>query len=58
MKYLFISIFMFGNLLAIGQQIDDPGFPGGDPDVPVDGGLVVLLGAAAVYGLRKINLKQ
>lgn len=33
----------------------DPGLPGGDPDVPIDGGLLLLLGAGAVYGVQKIR---
>lgn len=58
MKYLFICVFMFSYMLASGQPMDDPGLPGEDPDVPVDGGLIILLIAATVYGLRRINLKQ
>lgn len=57
MKYLFICILMFSSLLALSQPIDDPGLPGEDPDVPVDGGLIILLIATALYGLRRINLK-
>ena len=36
-------------------RADDPGFPGGDPDVPIDGGVLVLLIAGAYYGIRKIR---
>jgi hypothetical protein len=32
-----------------------PGDPGGDPDVPIDGGLSLLLAAGAGYGLKKVN---
>lgn len=39
------------------RQHDNPGLPGEDPDVPVDGGMVVLLAAGAAYGLRKIYAK-
>jgi len=31
-----------------------PGDPGGDPDVPIDGGLGILLAAGALYGSKKI----
>ncbi|MEJ2883353.1 hypothetical protein [Pedobacter sp. GR22-6] len=34
----------------------DPGLPGGDPDVPLDGALLlILMIAGAIYGLRKIR---
>jgi len=33
----------------------DPGMPGGDPDVPVDGGVGLLLLAGAAYGVKKIK---
>ncbi|MGN6567149.1 MAG: PID-CTERM protein-sorting domain-containing protein [Flavipsychrobacter sp.] len=32
-----------------------PGDPGGDPDVPIDGGLSLLLAAGAGYGAKKVN---
>ncbi len=34
---------------------DDPGLPGNDPDVPLDGGISLLLAAGAVYGIKKIR---
>jgi len=37
------------------KATDDPGLPGGDPDLPLDGGSGILLAAAAVYGARKIR---
>ncbi|WP_285060035.1 PID-CTERM protein-sorting domain-containing protein [Pedobacter ginsengisoli] len=33
----------------------DPGMPGGDPDVPIDGGTSLLLLAGAAYGVKKIK---
>ena len=33
----------------------DPGMPGGDPDVPIDGGIGLLLLAGAAYGVKKIK---
>jgi len=45
-----LMIFEISPLMA-----DDPGFPGGDPDVPIDGGVLVLLIAGACYGLKKIR---
>ena len=40
-----------GQVMAQG----DPGLPGGDPDVPLDGGLLLLLSAGAAYGWQKIR---
>jgi len=34
---------------------DDPGVPGGDPDVPLDGGIGILLAAGALYGFKKLK---
>jgi hypothetical protein len=33
----------------------NPGGPGGDPGVPVDGGLSLLLAAGAAYGVRRLR---
>lgn len=58
MKYLLIPVFMFSFLQAMSRQISDPGLPGEDPDVPIDGGIGILLVAGAAYGLKKIYFKQ
>lgn len=55
MKYGLLWMLMFSCLFAKGIQIDDPGLPGEDPDLPLDGGVGILLAAGAAYGLRKIN---
>jgi hypothetical protein len=31
-----------------------PGDPGGDPDVPIDGGIGLLIAAGALYGSKKM----
>ncbi|MEK0440844.1 MAG: hypothetical protein RLZZ504_1760 [Bacteroidota bacterium] len=31
------------------------GLPGGDPDVPVDGGIVTVVGGAIYYGMRQLR---
>ncbi|WP_256003708.1 MULTISPECIES: PID-CTERM protein-sorting domain-containing protein [Pedobacter] len=36
-------------------QPEDPGLPGGDPDVPLDGGTGFLLLAGALYGAKKLK---
>lgn len=43
---VFLAITAFP-LIAIAQD------PGGGPDVPIDGGLSVLLAAGAAYGVKK-----
>ncbi|WP_316837723.1 PID-CTERM protein-sorting domain-containing protein [Pedobacter nutrimenti] len=37
---------------------EDPGLPGGDPDVPIDGGTVVLLAAGIAYGVRSLKKRN
>jgi hypothetical protein len=58
MKYILLFILMLSCCMALAMQADDPGLPGDDPDLPVDGGLTVLLIAGAAYGLRKINQQR
>lgn len=33
----------------------NPGLPGEDPDVPIDGGIGLLLFAGAAYGIKKVR---
>ena len=49
---LILLIVLSNTAMALG---DDPGLPGGDPDVPLDGGISLLLAAGAVYGIKKIR---
>jgi hypothetical protein len=37
---------------------EDPGLPGGDPDVPIDGGTTVLLAAGITYGVRSLKKRN
>ncbi|WEK18836.1 MAG: hypothetical protein P0Y49_18840 [Candidatus Pedobacter colombiensis] len=55
MRYVLLFVLILSCLFTKGMPINDPGLPGGDPDVPVDGGVAVLLVAGVVYGIRKIN---
>jgi hypothetical protein len=49
-------LFLMFQIFTVGiARADDPGLPGGDPDVPLDGGMVVLLIAGAYYGVKKIR---
>jgi len=36
-------------------QIGDPGAVGPDPDVPIDGGLSILIAAGVGYGIKKLR---
>ncbi len=45
---LFFALFLVENVSA------QPGDPGGDPDVPIDGGIGFLLAAGALYGAKRI----
>ena len=49
-KLLIIVMGCLWSLSALAQ----PGDPGGDPDVPIDGGIGLLLAAGALYGSKKI----
>ena len=49
-KALFIIICLLLTTIVLAQ----PGDPGGDPDVPIDGGIGLLIAAGALYGSKKI----
>lgn len=53
-KYAFIIMLIILSSKAI-ASINDPGLPADDPDVPLDGGVSLLLAAGAVYGIKKIR---
>jgi hypothetical protein len=53
-KYTLIICLFLTTMNAYARQ-GDPGMPGGDPDVPVDGGIGLLLLAGAAYGVKKIK---
>lgn len=48
---LFVIVFMSAPLAA-------QGLPGGDPDVPVDGGIVTVVGGAVLFGLRQLRKER
>ncbi len=43
-----ICLMVSANLMA------QPGDPGGDPDIPIDGGIGLLIAAGALYGSKKM----
>ncbi len=57
MKYFLLVIQFFCTATYALAQVGDPGFPGGDPDVPLDGGVGVLLAAGVYYGIKKIKAR-
>ncbi len=54
-KQTLIILLIILNSIAIARAMEDPGLPGGDPDLPLDGGVSLLLAAGAVYGIKKIR---
>ncbi|MBS4044494.1 MAG: hypothetical protein KGZ59_11830 [Chitinophagaceae bacterium] len=48
-------ILLFALVLPILSIAQGPGDPGGDPGVPFDGGLSILLAAGAAYGIKKVK---
>ena len=51
-----LSIFLHGSGWAQPDDDDltpDPGDPGGDPDLPIDTNILLLVGAGVGYGLKK-----
>lgn len=61
-KHLKISSIFFGLLLiTLSSLAQDPGpgpDPGGDPDVPIDGGIALLAAGAAAYGIKTLRNKK
>ncbi len=49
-----LLIVLFSPILLNAQPSD----PGDDPDVPIDGGLSVLLAAGVGYGVRELKKKR
>lgn len=45
-------------ITSVGQGPGGDGDLGNEPDVPVDGGVSLLLAAGAVYGIRKMRRRQ
>lgn len=54
---VFFSLSILVLLLSLLPQLAmaQPGDPGGDVDLPVDGGIGLLLAAGVVYGVKKIR---
>ncbi len=46
-----LGIFIVFTALTVKAQ--DPGEPAGDPDIPIDGGVGILVAAGVGYGYKK-----
>jgi hypothetical protein len=53
LKSVIILSFLLNTTQLMAQ--DPPADPGSDPDVPIDGGISLLLAAGAGYGIKKIK---
>ena len=54
-SYKLLTILMLAFALTASGQGNDPGLPGGDPDVPIDGTVGFLIAAGIVYGVKKLQ---
>ena len=53
-SYRILILLIFLSVTASAQS-NDPGLPGDDPDVPVDGGVGFLVAAGIAFGVKKIR---
>lgn len=53
-SYSILILLIFLSVLATAQS-NGPGLPGDDPDVPIDGGVGLLIAAGIVFGVKKIR---
>ncbi|PTT00686.1 hypothetical protein DBR11_09415 [Pedobacter sp. HMWF019] len=56
MKKLFLIIYLVS--VVHSAIAEDPGLPGGDPDVPIDGGTLMFLAAGLAYGARSLKKRN
>jgi hypothetical protein len=53
---IFFLLILFITIHSIGAYAQTP--PGLDPDVPIDGGLSLLLAAGVGYGIKELRKKK
>jgi|688.fasta_scaffold397016_2 hypothetical protein len=59
MKNLILTLTLILGFITVGYCDDPPPFnPSGPDSIPVDGGSILLLGAAVGYGIKKVNEKK
>lgn len=57
LRFLFSFLFFFTAYLGA-QGLPDNGSGGSDPDVPVDGGIVTVVGGAIYFGIKQLAKKD
>ncbi|MCE2877462.1 MAG: hypothetical protein LW772_07320 [Bacteroidetes bacterium] len=57
LRFLFSFLFLFSAYVSA-QGLPDNGSGGADPDVPVDGGIVTILGGAIYFGIKQLRKKE
>lgn len=55
MKLLLLLLLLLLTATCLAQG---PGLPGEDPDVPIDGGMFLLMAAGLAYGVKTLRRKQ
>jgi hypothetical protein len=55
MKRIMLIVSLIMVVVPVVAQGLGPGLPGDDPDVPIDGGMYVLMAAGILYGIRSIK---
>ena len=56
MKNFILTLTLTLGFVTIGHCDDPPPFnPGNPASIPIDGGSILLLGAAVGYGIKKVN---
>jgi hypothetical protein len=61
MKPFFKIVLFFVSFYTVSlcaQGLPDNGNGGSDPDVPVDGGIVTVVGGAIYFGMKQLRKKQ
>ena len=51
---LIVIAFSLLSFIATAQPFA-PGDPGGDPDIPIDAGVGLLIAAGAAFGIKKVH---
>ncbi len=54
-RFVILLSMMVLSLCILPQLAKAIGDPGEDPDIPIDGGVSVLVAAGVVYGIKKIR---
>lgn len=50
-----LLVILMATTLTLAQDEPPGGDDGGDPDIPIDGGISLLLAAGAAYGIKKVH---